>query len=242
MKKLLFLFCAFSFLTADVSAQIKGGVTWFDAGLKVKFGGAGLYNTAVVDSDVYNYDLGKTNGFGVGLKMAMNFDNNGIVLEGMLSQGSQDFESGANDNVQVKWKTTDIYLMYRNSANRGYFEIGPKMSLIRGVDFTNPDGTTVDVSDNYQTHYSGVVGFGGNLLGSDGAFLGILGLRMEYGFTDAVTTDGLGLGHPVVDPSIYSAGDKTSNIIFAGVVMELYWGIGYYAKAGCGQRSKFLKF
>lgn len=241
MKKLVFLLISVSFLVTDLSAQIKGGVTWFDAGLKVKFGGAGLYNKAIVDSDVYNYDLGLTNGFGVGLKLAMNYDNNGIVLEGMLSQGDQDIESGA-ENVNVKWKTTDIYLLYRNSANRGYFELGPKISLIRSVDFTNPDGSITDVSDNYQTHYSGVIGFGGNLLGSDGAFLGILGLRMEYGFTDAVSPDGLTAGHPVVDPSIYASGDASSNILFAGVVMELYWGIGYYAKSGCGGRSKLIRF
>ena len=43
-------------------------------------------------------------------------------------------------------------------------------------------------------------------------------------------------------PGIYADGYKSSNVAFAGVVFELNWGIGYFGKAQCGARSKFIMF
>ena len=79
-------------------------------------------------------------------------------------------------------------------------------------------------------------------MGNDGRFSGILGLRFEYALTDLDSEDGKKAGAPILDPSIYANGNKASNLAFAGVVFELNWGIGYFGKAQCGARSKFIMF
>ena len=42
--------------------------------------------------------------------------------------------------------------------------------------------------------------------------------------------------------NIYDEGYKTTHPVFAGIVAELNWGIGYFARAKCGARSKFIMF
>ena len=243
MKKLLVLF-VFSISVLGLDAQIKGGVTWFDAGVKVQYGGAALYNTAIVNSTEYNYDLGLTTGLGVGARLGFNYDNNGVILEFMLNQGAQPLEKQSdNTTLDVNWSTYDLNILYRNSANKAYFEIGPKYSIVNKAELS-ANNEIIDMKADFQNYISGVVGFGAYLLGNDGAFQGLLGLRAEYGFTDAVTADAKSLGTPIRDAALYSGDDTNAatNLIFAGLVFELNWGIGYYAKAGCGSRSKFIRF
>ncbi len=242
MKKLC-LFLGLILMSYGLNAQIKGGVTWFDAGLKVQYGGAALFNSAIVNSTEYNYDLGLTTGLGFGARVGYNYDDHGVILEFMLNNGEQPLERQSTDsNLDVSWSTFDLNILYRNSANKGYFEIGPKYGIINSVELN--DGEPIDITDDFQNYFAGVIGFGAYLLGNDGAFQGLLGIRGEYGFTDAVSDAGRGLGSPLRDPSIYSGDDSsaTNNLIFAGIVFELNWGIGYYAKAGCGSRSKFIRF
>ena len=89
---------------------------------------------------------------------------------------------------------------------------------------------------------TGVIGFGANVMGTDGAFSGILGLRFEYGFTDAVSDAGAETSAPIYDPAVFTEGLKSTNPIFAGVVFELNWGVGAFAVAKCGGRPKFIMF
>jgi len=242
MKKLNLFFALMCF-SVFAFAQPKGGVTWFDAGLKVKYGAAGLFNKALSDSPDYDFDLGLSGGFGIGARVGLNYDDHGLALEFMLNKGSQPMENMIdNTTFDINWNTYDIYALYRNSSNRGYFEIGPKYSLVNKVERDDPGDNTVDMTDDFQNYLSGVIGFGANLMGSE-TFFGMLGLRIEYGFTDAMTNIGRTNGSPVSDPNIYATDSNIStNLAFAGIVFELNWGIGYYAKAGCGQRSKMMKF
>ncbi len=242
MKKLS-LFFAFICFSLFSFAQPKGGVTWFDAGLKVKYGASGLFNKALSDSPDYDYDLGLSGGLGLGARVGFNYDDHGLALEFMINRGSQPMEDMINGTTfDIDWSTYDIYALYRNSSNRGYFEIGPKYSLINKVERLDPGDNTVTMTDDFQNYMSAVVGFGANLIGSE-AFFGMLGLRFEYGLTDAMTDVGRTNGSPVGNANVYAnnAG-ASSNLAFAGIVFELNWGIGYYAKAGCGQRGRMMKF
>jgi len=81
------------------------------------------------------------------------------------------------------------------------------------------------------------LGFGTYILGNDGRFSGILGLRFEYGFQDVVTDTGRE-GHPVV----YTGERSSTNPLFAGLVFEFNWGIGGVGQARCGEKSKFIFF
>lgn len=234
MKHVIILFLmAF---TATVFGQKQ--IVWFDTGIKVQYGAAGLLNSAISDSDVYSPKIGR--GLSYGGKIGINFAYNGIAIDVMKSSLTQDFNKDANHYSTIDYSGLDIYVLFRNAKNLGYFEIGPKLALIDKVTHTT-DGGETNVTANYESkNIAAVLGFGANILGNDGRFSGILGVRFEYGITD------LGLKDkntsPVNDPSIYANGYKASHPLFAGVVFELNWGIGYFGKAQCGGRSKFIMF
>jgi len=240
MKKLLFLLI---FLPGIMMGQRNVKVWWFDAGLKVQYGATGLYNTAIVDDPNWNYEIGTGTSFGG--KLGVNYDVHGITLDALFGSSAQPFDQAGDPNINdVKWKHTDIYLMYRNNKNLGYFELGPKYSLINSVTSTPTAGPETDISDQFSSSgLAGVLGFGVYLLGSDGAFSGILGFRLEYGFQDIVNDSGATLNAPLPETS-FTYGDNyaASHPIFAGISFELNFGIGYFGRASCGGRSKFIRF
>ncbi len=224
--------------TMGLSAQ----QLWFDCGVKAQFGGTGLVNQAISDSGSWNYDI--ATGLGFGGKLGINFEVHGITIDALFGNASSSFEAdGGSSNLNVDWQYTDIYMLYRLSRYRGYFEIGPKMTMLREVENnkTNTAESNI-VTDKYESNgFSGVLGFGTYLIGSDGRFSGIFGLRFEYGFSDLVMQSfGESEGLPVDTPNIYDNGYQKSVPLFAGLVFEFNWGIGYYGKASCGQRGKFI--
>ena len=243
MNKIL----TFLFILGTLSLQAqKKDFTWFDAGIKVQTGASGFYNKALSDSDLYDYEIGLTDAFSIGGKLGFNYGNNGLAVDVMFGRAKQRLEvsSLGQTNTNIEWNTLDVYALYRNAKNLGYFEIGPKISFVNKVEKTGAEAQG-DIKSAFNGNFiSGVIGFGANLIGNDGRFSGILGLRFEYGLTDFVNKDtGLSTGAPVMDPRIYAADGYTSTApIFAGVVFELNWGIGGFGKAACGQRSKFIFF
>ena len=216
-------------------------IVWFDAGLKVQYGAAGLYNAAIADASNYDYKI--STGLAYGGKIGVNFGYNGIAIDVMRSSAKQEFErTGQTGLTEINWKSTDIYALFRNAKNLGYFEIGPKMSLISKVEDNIGGGTRERTTEYNDKLFAGVIGFGANVIGNDGRFSGILGLRFEYSFNDFVGESGKETNAPLRDASVYANGYKKSNVAFAGVVFELNWGIGYFGKARCGGRSKFIMF
>jgi hypothetical protein len=222
-------------------------IVWFDAGLKAQYGAGGLYNAAVGKaSDRYDYTI--STGYSYGAKLGINKNYNGLsidVMRSSLKQTLDVFGIANTKSTTVNWTSTDIYALFRNAQNMGYFEIGPKMSLISKVENQTDAGLKAETTQNFNENvFSGVIGFGANIMGTEDRFSGILGLRFEYAFTDfnKVADPSTGTLAPLNDPSIYANGYKTSNIAFAGVVFEANWGIGYYGKAQCGKRPKFIMF
>ncbi|MBP6569632.1 MAG: hypothetical protein KA270_20820 [Saprospiraceae bacterium] len=224
------------FATLQMFGQKK--IVWFDTGIKVQYGAAGLYNAAISDSKAFDHEIGR--GLSYGGKIGVNFNFGGFTLDVMKSSLNQGFEfkEDLTMSPKINWDALDFYLLYRNAKNLGYFEIGPKLSLIQKVTY---DRVTEEQTENFNSNtLGGVVGFGANIMGNDGRFSGILGLRFEYAFTDFVKDNTNDSEYPL--PFIYTDGYKPSNIAFAGVVFELNWGIGYFGKAQCGARSKFIMF
>jgi hypothetical protein len=208
---------------------------WFDAGLKVQGGASGFYSKAIADSDIFNHELGLTSGFGYGAKLGINKDYNGLSLEVMWNKSKQVIESTSPNELggTLEWNALDVYALYRNAKNLGYFELGPKYSKLNKMT-GNSSGTPQEITDLFnKNNFAGVLGFGANILGNDGRFSGILGLRFEYGFTDIVKKE----------LNLLDLSPRTStNPYFAGLVFEFNWGIGYFGKAQCGARSKFIMF
>lgn len=237
MNKLIIL--CFAFLTVStLSAQKQ--IVWFDVGLKAQTGASGFLNQAISDSEDLDYTVAFGTGTSYGGKIGINFGYSGLAIDVMYNSAKQDIELPDNSLATVDWKGLDVYALFRNAKNLGYFEIGPKASFINSVNATEGGG---DVTSQYNTpNFSGVLGFGANIMGSDGAFSGILGLRFEYQFTDFVNETGQAANAPGYRSDLYSNGYKETFPVFAGVVFELNWGIGYFGKAQCGARSKFIMF
>jgi hypothetical protein len=232
MRKLFFfLLVATAF---SVSAQKQ--IVWFDCGLKVQGGASGFYSKAIEDAEGINHELGLTSGFGYGGKLGFNKNYGGLSLEVMFNKSKQNIEvlNVADAGYSYEWKTLDVYALYRNAKNLGYFEIGPKYSKLNKMENVSSIGGRTDITNNFNgNNFAGVLGFGANIMGNDGRFSGILGLRFEYGFTDIVKKD----------INIVPTATRTAtNPYFAGLVFEFNWGIGYFGKAQCGARSKFIMF
>ena len=218
-------------------------IVWFDVGLKAQYGFTGLFNSAIADSPTWDYAI--SNGYSFGGKVGINFGYNGLSIDVMSSSAKQEFEFVEDMDVRptIDWKALDVYLLYRNAKNLGYFEIGPKISFISAVEGSNAGSEPLDIKENFNSNaISGVIGFGANVIGTEGAFSGILGLRFEYGFTDMVNEVGQEMAAPIGDPTIYAEDYSSSIPIFAGVVFELNWGVGAFAVAQCGGRPKFIMF
>jgi hypothetical protein len=216
---------------------------WFDGGLKAQYGAGGFYNAAIGKSDKFDYTI--STGYSFGGKIGINRGYNGLAIDIMRSTAKQEFQDLSSNGAvkSIDWKSWDIYALFRNAANMGYFEIGPKISFIDGVSDNVENNTSVDRSDSYNSNVlSGVIGFGANVMGNEDRFSGILGLRFEYAFTDFVSESGQTASAPLRSSAVYADGYKASNIAFAGVVFELNWGLGFYGKSQCGKRAKFIMF
>lgn len=226
-------------LTMGLSAQKMD--FWLDAGLKIQTGFTALYNSNATSGNLYDNTL--ATGTKYGGKFGVNWGYIGItfdVMTGSLNGKFQEKGTVPTVNREVNVSVTDLYVLFRSARHKGYFEIGPKLSMVGNVDDGSPNP---DLDDLYEDKNLGaVLGFGTYLLGPEGGrFSGIFGLRLEYGFQDLVNADGRVEGD-TRQPVAYTGEAASTNPIFVGIVFELNWGIGGVGQATCGERSKFIWF
>ncbi len=249
MKKLLTFVFAIVF-AAGLSGQKIG--FWFDAGVKGGIGPSLLLNSNVFSDSYYDHKL--STGYGVGAKLGVFYGlYNGLTFEVMYQQQKQKmrFEPEGSDFADhtYTWTSTDLLVLYRLQKEGIYVELGPMFSLGTKVE---EDGTgRSDIDDLYvdnMTH--GVFGFGGYLL-NNGQFTLMFGLRVGYGFTDLIENDNVSSiaantsfpSQEVYDqnPDEYSS-YKSTNPIFLQFMLEANFGIGYFAKTACSNRTAFFRF
>lgn len=241
-----FILVLLSFLTIDLSGQKI--ITWFDAGIKAQLGGSGLYNSAILNANSLDYVLDLSNSYGVGGKLGINWDEIGISVEAMYNSNKSSVKRISANNavsyIDHSWNGLDLYPMLRSARNLGYLEIGPKLSMIQNMKQTLAGVASGDVSSQYnKLNYGAVVGFGSNVIGVGEAFTGMLGIRLEYIVSDFVTEgDGRRLSAPLNLGNLYDQGYKSTHPLFIGLVFEANFGIGYFGRAKCGARSKFMRF
>lgn len=242
MKKLLLLPLVLLF-TVNLSAQKLD--FWLDAGLKVQYGGSMLFNGAINDDPNFDYSITTSTKFGG--KIGINWNYTGVSFEVMTGKHKGIFQDTGGNNVgdtEVSVQSTDVYVLFRDARKKGYFELGPKVSFLGDVTTTVGNGQPSPAinPDFYEKNpLAAVIGFGTYILGNDGSFSGILGLRFEYGFTDIVSETGRA-SETMRQPVNYSGDASSTNPIFAGIVFELNWGIGGVGQARCGEKSKFIWF
>ena len=243
MRKLLIL----CFIAVSTVTYSQKEIAWFDAAIKVMYGSSNILNNAAIDDPNLNYELSFGTAVGFGGKFGINKGYNGLAIELMYTSSGQTFE-GLNTYPaapKVEWKSMDLYFLFRNARNLGFFEIGPKIGFLRSMKRTEADGQLTDFAEISKRQLSAVMGFGVNVVGTDGSFSGQIGLRFEYGFTDLNGQETLGAG---AEPFPFAAdiyngskGYQKSAPVYVGLVFELNWGLGYYGIAKCGARAKFFK-
>lgn len=242
MKKLILAICILGLVQTSFGQKLD---FWLDAGVKVQTGFSMLYNGAIGSDDNWDYTFANTTKFGG--KLGINWNYTGVSFDVMVGQTKGLFQNtsvGGGADREVNMSTVDIYVLFRDARRKAYFELGPKVSLVGDVR-AGDSGSDLPIidSDNvlYQsTPLAAVVGFGTYILGTDGRFSGILGLRFEYGFSDAITDAGTAEG--MRQPVNYLGDVNSTNPVFAGIVFEINWGIGGVGQARCGERSKFVWF
>lgn len=244
MKKILF----FALMLSLTSMYGQKEIAWFDAGVKGMYGGSSLLNSAVMDAKNLDYELMFSNSYGIGGKFGINKVYSGLALEVMYKKGNAEIQNLAEGqkNLNVDWNALELYTLFRNNAHLGFFELGPKFSFIQGMERTDGFGNTLDLKEADMVsgmNIAGVLSFGVLVLGNDSSFSGQIGLRLEYGFTDIIKE---GAGRTAFEPFPALATENldysTSAPIFAGLVFELNWGLGYYGTSQCGGRPKLFSF
>lgn len=241
MKKII-LISSFLFLAMQIHSQKMD--FWLDAGLKVQSGFTALYNSGAQD-DV-NWDLAIAKGTKYGAKFGFNWNYVGVSLDVMTGKLRGEYQFLGDTEIydsEITVQSTDIYILFRSARNKGYFELGPKVSLISDISNVTNGISDSTPKDFYESKPLGaVLGFGTYILGpANGRFSGIFGLRLEYGFQDIVSDTGQAEG-ATRQPVGYAGTSAPTNPFFAGIVFELNWGIGGVGQARCGERSKFIWF
>ncbi len=223
-------------------------IAWFDTGFKAMYGGSSILNSAVAEASSLDYTLTFGNSYSLGAKFGINRGFNGLALEAYYTKGNASIQNLAEGeaDLNVDWTGLDFYTLFRNNANLGFFEIGPKFSLLSSFDRTTGDGSKRDLKEADAVNslgISGVLSMGVLLLGNDRAFSGQIGLRFEYGFTDMIKEGAFRDSfEPFPDLTTEGVEYAKSSPVFVGLVFELNFGIGFYGISQCGGRPKLFGF
>ena len=222
MKK--FIFCAsLFFIGANAQAQLS-----IDGGVKGSYNSTWLFNKNISDQGTsQDYAMGW--GYNVGGGATVYYGPIGFGVEfltGTHTGGyAGDFFGKYTSNVKLN--VTQIPLLLKLKSESGaYLEVGAQVNNVRkatySFDYTDSDvfDKTSDQTTNYaKTYTSALLGFGANVRLVKAIPLSLnLGLRLQYGFTDAKGVDAL--NNRLNNSLIYPTYQKT-NAVSGGLVFGL---------------------
>lgn len=225
----LFLFAIISTANAQV---------WLELGVKGMMGFTGFYNKNIVDDSRHDSQLGLATS--VGGMAAINIgEYHGLNIEALDATHHQSFtfrdDDSKNNAINMEWKSTDVYLLYRWYRDNGAFlELGPKVTYIReaqqsyGTDWAK-------VTDKYaDKYYSAAFGVGGFVSTSE-VLTVKTGLRAEYALTDLISEQGQAEGYP--SPYANFGTYAETRPFRVGFYIEVAFGVGGIAQSMCGSRG-----
>jgi hypothetical protein len=236
MKKIILttLICC-AFLNAFPQA-------WVDIGAKGAFNSTWLLNSNFSGDRNSGYDF--SFGYAAGGKIGFNFNEvSEITLDVLYSNAEQKYFS---TGLATRWtrrvtlQYLDFPLLYRNTKEGSYIEIGPQYSLLMGAsDENSSTGTMSGAKERFsEDNLSAVFGFGSYIAGTENLYL-TLGMRFVYGFKDVISDKGgRGEEYRYLDPSsTKTAAYKSTNLLYGGFVLELNYDLGYLVSSRCGKRK-----
>lgn len=213
--------------------------TWFEVGLK-----GGPASTFLLNKDIFedsSYDHLLTGSYFYGGKIGMNFGpHNGIALHGGATKVNQNFnnkyEAQTFDRRNFNAQVIDIGLLYHRTKESGYFEIGPKISLVRSTSISDDSGERINIEEHMNRSYYGAdVGFGGYLIGNERLSL-MVGLRFSYGYAMMDKVE------PITPLEAQYSNAGAVHVFNTMLSFELNYSLGYLVRSSCGRRTTWLSF
>lgn len=234
MKLLLITFLIY-FFTFNVNGQ-----TWFEVGLKGGPATTFLMNKNFLNDTQFNPKLTPT--YFYGAKIGINFgEQNGIAIHAGGTKVQQKFineyPNAPFDERKFASNLVEIGVLYHRTSNSGYFEVGPRISLVQSGELIDDGGARQDISDELiGTYYGMDLGFGSYVIGGDHLSL-MMGLRFSYGITP------IDLDERPIAPIQAQYGDSRSvNVFSAMLCIELNYSLGYLVRSTCGRRTSWISF
>lgn len=199
MKKVLLSVGLFA-MTMSAKAQ----VLTFDAGLKGAFSATEMFNNNISDLGAIQ-DYKMASGSNYGLALNSNFGKIGVSVEfltGTFNTGYQGTLGNTAYTSNVELSTFSIPILVRlGGQTGGYAEVGISTNGVNSATYSNDlpvsnplTMSAKDVKGNYNSYTTAVLGFGSNIsLGDSFPLILNVGVRLQYGITDAAGVDALGI-------------------------------------------------
>ncbi|MEN9987980.1 MAG: hypothetical protein RLZZ585_1019 [Bacteroidota bacterium] len=198
MKKVLLSVGLFA-MTMSAKAQVIS----FDAGLKGAYSATEMFNNNISDLGAIQ-DYKMSTGSNYGLALNANLGKIGLSVEflpGTFNTGYQGTLGSTAYTSNVALKTFSIPILVRlGGQTGGYAEIGVSTNAVKSATYSNDfpvsnplTMSTSDVTGKYNSYTTAVLGFGSNIsLGDSFPLILNVGIRLQYGITDAAGVDALG--------------------------------------------------
>jgi hypothetical protein len=223
MKKLLF---SAGLLAMSMSA--KAQVFSFDAGVKGAFSATEMFNNNISDlGSIQDYKMATGSNYGIALNA--NISNIGLTVEflgGQFNTGYQGKIGNTAYTSNVELNTFSIPILLKlGDQTGGYTELGISTNGVRQATYSISTTTaTSDVTGKYKNYTTAILGFGSKIsLGDHFPLILNVGVRFQYGFTDAAGVDALGVD--LTNTTAYPTYQKS-----AAASVGLHMGLTYKIK------------
>ena len=181
-----------------MTMSAKAQVLTFDAGLKGAFSATEMFNNNISDLGAIQ-DYKMASGSNYGLALNANLGKIGLTVEflsGKFNTGYQGTLGNTAYTSNVELSTFSIPILVKfGGQTGGYTEIGISTNGVRSATYSNSLTTaTSDVTGKYNGYTTAVLGFGSKIsLGDNFPLILNVGVRLQYGITDAAGVDALGI-------------------------------------------------
>ncbi|MEX1191544.1 MAG: hypothetical protein WED10_14590 [Brumimicrobium sp.] len=236
MKRIFLLLCIPIFTTVSTLQS----QTWFEIGIKGGPATSVLVNNNIFDDTQFDHSFLPSYFFGG--KLGVNFgESNGVALHVGMTKVQQAFNNnypGATfDRRRFESNVLEIGLLYHRTKSAGYFEIGPRISLVQDGTIADDGGTPQDFSEHLASPYYGLdLGFGSYFIGGEHLSL-LAGFRFSYGFSPIASSE-----RELAPVTANYDTEGGVHVLTAMLSFELNYSLGYLVRSSCGRRTAWISF
>jgi hypothetical protein len=222
MKKIIL--SSLLLISLNVSAQIS-----IEGGIKGSYNSTWLFNKNISDQGTkQDYTAGWGSNYGLGASVYYGPIGFGVeFLRGTHTGGyAGDFAGKYTSNVKLNVAQIPLLLKLKSKGG-GYVELGAQLNSVSKASYSKDyegsdlfDVVDSDVSDSYSSSFtSAILGFGANVQLTKAIPLALnVGIRLQYGFSDAKGVDALGFN--LDNKIVYPTYEKT-NALAGGILVGL---------------------